>query len=72
MDYMRNAEKRYVDGRELCFIRCDKDGNEISPERLSELNFTNTTIQKLVTETAGRLKGDSEENGGFTVGFTSM
>ena len=72
MDYMKNAEKRYVDGRELSFIRCDKDGNEIPPEKLAEMNFTNTTIQKLVTETAGRLGIEQDGAGGFEGGFTTM
>lgn len=65
-------ETVFVDGQPLRFIRCDKDGNEIPPEKLSEMNFTNATIQKIVTETAGRLSNEAPTPNPFEAGFTTM
>lgn len=61
-----------VDGHPLRFIRCDKDGNEIPPEKLVEMNFTNTTIQRIVTETASRLSNEAPAPGPFEAGVTTM
>lgn len=71
MDYLKNAEKRIIDGRMLSFIRCDKDGNEIPADKLREINFTNPTIDKLVTETAVRMGVEVDENGIFGVGVNA-
>lgn len=71
MDYMKNAEKQKVDGAQLSFIRCDKDGNVLSLEALAGMNFTNSTIDRIVTQTAGRLGSFPEADGSFTDGFTS-
>ncbi len=71
MDYMKNAEIVNVDGGQLHFIRCDKDGRELSPEALAGMNFTNATIDRLVTETAGRLGADISFDGSFTDGIVT-
>ncbi len=72
MDYLKNAKKIMVDGRQLSFIRCDRDGNEIPPERLAEMNFTNSTIDELVTGTAMRIGMETDSGGEYTQGFTSL
>lgn len=69
MDYMKNAVSHPVDGGRLSFIRCDKDGRELSPEALAQMNFTNATIERLVTETAGRLAQEASPNGEFSEGI---
>lgn len=58
MDYPKNAERRIIDGREISFIRCDKFGNEIPAEILKKMNFSNTTIDRIVSDVAERMAGD--------------
>lgn len=53
----------------LRFIRCDRDGNEIPPEALARMNFTNSTIERLVTEAAGRLGYSEGGDGSFSEGI---
>ncbi|MDR0952493.1 MAG: hypothetical protein LBM18_06170 [Oscillospiraceae bacterium] len=69
MDYLKDATSIYVDGAKLSFIRCDAEGNELSPEALAARGFTNSTIDSLVTQTAGRLGLFSEDDGSFSDGF---
>ena len=51
---------------ELRFLRCDKDGNEIPMDVLRNLNYTNSTIDKIVSETAGRIEGGREFSQGLS------
>ncbi|MEG0778642.1 MAG: hypothetical protein RR147_02595 [Oscillospiraceae bacterium] len=59
MDYMKNAKRRTFGSEELVFIRCDRDGNIIPEEKLPNLKITNSTIERIVTEVAGRISADS-------------
>ena len=61
MDYLKHAKRRTVGSEELVFIRCDKDGNVIPAEMLSNLNITNSTIERIVTDVAGRISAGSAE-----------
>lgn len=70
MDYLKNAQSQMIDGRQLNFIRCDRDGNELSPEALAQMNFTNSTIDRIVTETAGKLGAPLGSDGSYSDGFT--
>ncbi len=67
MDNTANVQKRIVDGRELCFIRCDKNGNVLTPQQLLALSVTNPTIEALVTEVSARIV---PEDGAFS--FTTV
>ena len=58
MDYLRNAERRIIDGHEISFVRCDKFGNEIPAEKLKEMSFSNSTIDRIVSDVAGRVAND--------------
>lgn len=60
MDYMKHAVRRTIGTQELSFIRCDKNGNVIPEEKLSELNFSNSTIERIVGAAAGRISGLGE------------
>jgi len=64
MDYLKNGRRKTVDGRELTFIRCDRDGNEIPETVLRGLAITNPTIERIVSDVAGRLNMVSED--GYT------
>lgn len=64
MDYTANIQKHIVDGRELRFIRCDKNGNVLSPQQLQALSVTNSTIEALVTEVSSRI---ITEDGAFSL-----
>lgn len=59
MDYLKNAERHIIDGREISFIRCDRFGNEIPAERLREMNFSNSTIDRIVTDVAQRISAET-------------
>ncbi|MEG1108553.1 MAG: hypothetical protein RSD32_05615 [Oscillospiraceae bacterium] len=63
MDYMKNAKRKTIDGAELCFIRCDKNGNEIPEAALRGMNFTNATVERIVSEVASRVAGSAEGEG---------
>lgn len=70
MDYLKNAERHVVDGRQISFIRCDKFGNEIPTEKLKAMNFTNSTIDKIVTDVAERISAEAPTADGiYTAGF---
>ncbi len=72
MDYMKNAARKTIGSSELVFVRCDKNGNEISDEILRQLNFSNSTIDHLVTQTAERITMDSQEDdGSFAEGLST-
>ena len=72
VDYLKNAKTIISEGRALSFIRCDKDGNEIPPEHLAQMNFSNATIAELVTGTAMRIGMNADEDGAYSQGFTTM
>lgn len=70
MDYMKNAERHIIDGREIFFVRCDKFGNEIPAEKLREMNFSNSIIDRTVTDVADRISAEpSVVEGVYTGGF---
>jgi hypothetical protein len=71
MDYMKNAKPGEADAGTLRFIRCDKDGRELSQKELEAMNFSNSTIDALVTETAQRLGAEPGPDGGFSDGITT-
>lgn len=71
MDNMKNQLPVPLSGTQLRFIRCDRDGNEIPPETLAGMNFTNSTIDRLVTETAGRLGAVTGGDGIFSDGIVT-
>lgn len=60
MDYTKNALRRTIGTQELLFIRCDKEGNELSERELSALNFSNSTIERVVGAAAERISFVSE------------
>lgn len=59
MDYLKNAERRIINGQEISFIRCDKFGNEIPTEILKKMNFSNSTIDRIVSDVAERMADGS-------------
>lgn len=63
MDYLKHAKRRTVGGDELVFIRCDKDGNVIPEEMLVNFNITNSTIERIVSDVAGRISAGSANGG---------
>jgi hypothetical protein len=65
MDYMKNAVRRTIGSGELLFIRCDKDGNELSETELSRLNFSNSTIERVVGAAAERISPVFEPSEGI-------
>ena len=70
MDYLKNAERHIIDGREICFVRCDRLGNEIPAEKLREMNFSNSTIDRIVTDVAERISSETPAaDGVYTGGF---
>ena len=60
MDYMKNVSRRTIGTQELLFIRCDKEGNELSERELASLNFSNSTIDRVVGAAAERISLVSE------------
>lgn len=68
MDYMKNAERRVIDGRVISFVRCDRFGNEIPAEKLREMSFSNSTIDRIVSDVSERVANDETI---FTDGFMS-
>jgi len=70
MDYLKHAKRKTIGGEELIFIRCDKDGNVIPEETLRNLSITNSTIERIVSEVAGRISGGTvSEDGVFSEGI---
>lgn len=67
MDYLAHAESRSIDGRQLNFIRCDKNGTVLSDEELRGLNVTNSTIEALVGEVSARISLNAENDGAFSL-----
>ena len=69
MDYLKNGKHRTIGGRELTFIRCDREGNIIPEEALRGLGITNPTIEHIVSGVAGRITmsdGNTFEEGIIT------
>lgn len=60
MDYLKHGKRQTIGGEELVFIRCDKDGNIIPEETLRNLSITNSTIERIVSDVAGRLSSGSD------------
>lgn len=69
MDYLKNGKRRTIGGKELTFIRCDRDGNVISEEALRNLGITNPTIEHIVSGVAGRITLSGDESGTFEDGI---
>ena len=69
MDYLKNGKRRTIGGKELTFIRCDRDGNIISEEVLRNLGITNPTIEHIVSGVAGRITLSGDESGTFEDGM---
>lgn len=67
MDYLTHAESRTIDGRQLHFIRCDKNGSILSDEELRALCITNPTIEALVGEVSARISIRSHDDGSFSL-----
>jgi hypothetical protein len=65
MDYLKHAKRKTLGREELIFIRCDKDGNVIPEEMLNNLSITNSTIERIVTDVAGRISADGESEAGY-------
>lgn len=59
MDYMKHAKRKTIGRDELVFIRCDKDGNIIPEDTLRNLGITNSTIERIVSDVAGRISPSS-------------
>ncbi|MDR1132071.1 MAG: hypothetical protein LBL15_06610 [Oscillospiraceae bacterium] len=70
MDYTKNGKRQTVDGRELTFIRCDRAGNVIPEESLCGLGISNPTIERIVSDVAGRITAgpDGEISEGLITG----
>ena len=69
MDYLKNGKRRTIGGKELTFIRCDRDGNIIPEEALRNLGITNPTIEHIVSGVAGRITMSGDEIGAFEEGI---
>ncbi|NLH01325.1 MAG: hypothetical protein GX488_05415 [Clostridiales bacterium] len=70
MDYMKHGKRKTIGGQELVFIRCDKDGNVIPEETLRSLGITNSTIERIVGDVAGRIAaGGTAPDGTFSDGI---
>ena len=65
MDHLKNGKRKTVDGRELTFIRCDRDGNEIPEAVLRGLGITNPTIERIVNDVSVRLSVGGEDGYSF-------
>lgn len=62
MDYLKNAEKQIIGGREISFVRCDRFGNVLSSEQLAQIKFTNEVIDRVVSEVSGRISAETAED----------
>lgn len=71
MDFSQGQEIRMVDGRPLRFIRCDSTGRELSVSELSDMSFTNDTINRIVTQASQRFGGNTQD-GGFAEGISTL
>lgn len=69
MDYLKNGKRKTIGGKELTFIRCDRDGNIIPEDSLRNLGITNPTIEHIVSGVAGRITLSGDENGTFEDGI---
>ena len=67
-DYLKNAQKQVIGGREINFVRCDRYGNLLSAKQLEEMNFTNSVIDGVVSEVAGRISAETLD-GLYSTGF---
>jgi hypothetical protein len=62
MDYLKNAEKQIIGGREISFVRCARFGNVLSSEQLAQIKFTNEVIDRVVSEVSGRISAETAED----------
>lgn len=60
MDYLKNGKRKTIGGKELTFIRCDRDGNVIPEDALRNLSITNSTIERIVSDVAVRISADGD------------
>lgn len=65
MDYLKHAKRKTLGREELIFIRCDKNGNVIPEETLNSMSITNSTIERIVTDVAGRISADGTDGGNY-------
>jgi len=71
MDYSQHGKRKTLGGRELTFIRCDRDGNIIEEDALRNLGITNATIEHIVSDVSARiapLNADGSFEGGIITG----
>jgi len=61
MQYLKNSKRKTLDGGELRFVRCDRDGNIIPAESLQNLSITNSTIERIVGGVSRRLSSHGED-----------
>lgn len=61
MDYLKHTKRNTISRDDLIFIRCDKDGNIIPEDSLKNLGITNSTIERIVSDVAGRLSSGSAD-----------
>lgn len=59
MDYLKDAQKQIIGGREISFVRCDAMGNILSAEQLAQLQFSNEVIDRVVSEVSGRISDET-------------
>ena len=71
MDYSQHGKRKTLGGRELTFIRCDRDGNIIEEDALRNLGITNATIEHIVSDVSARIapfNADGSFEGGIITG----
>ncbi len=71
MNSKAQGKRKTLGGRELTFIRCDRDGNVIEEETLKNLGITNATIERIVGDVSARIApigADGSFEGGIITG----
>ncbi|NCB74474.1 MAG: hypothetical protein EOM51_07010 [Clostridia bacterium] len=68
MNYSERGARKTLGGRELTFIRCDRDGNIIEEATLKNLGITNATIERIVGDVSARI-APTEADGSFEGGI---
>jgi len=71
MNYSEHGKRKTLGGRDLTFIRCDRDGNIIEEDALKHLEITNATIERIVGDVSARIApidADGSFEGGIITG----
>ena len=68
MNYSERGARKTLGGRELTFVRCDKDGNIIEENALRNLGITNATIERIVSDVSARI-APIDANGSYEDGI---